>query len=76
MVHIVLSLSITMMTIVVYYFKKERIKDTNLFLLGSMCLYLTIFYNFVFAPYSYLFLVPFFVLFVILYKIPIKVQNG
>ncbi len=76
MVHIVLSLSITMMTIVVYYFKKEKIKDTNLFLLGSMCLYLTIFYNFVFAPYSYLFVVPFFVLFVILYKIPIKVQNG
>lgn len=75
-VHITLSLSITILTVVIYYFKKSSIKDANLFLLGSMSLYLTIFYNFVFAPYSYLFIVPFFVLFVILYKIPIKVQNG
>lgn len=70
-VHLFASLLITFLTVLLYHFKKQKIKDVNLFLLGSLGLYLTVFYNFVFAPFSYLFLVPFFVLMTILYKIPI-----
>ncbi len=71
LVHIIASVFVTVLTILVYHFRWQKIKDVNLFLLGSLGLYLTVFYNFVFAPFSYLFLVPFFVLVTILYKIPI-----
>ncbi len=71
LVHIMASVFVTVLTISVYHFRRQKIKDVNLFLLGSLGLYLTVFYNFVFAPFSYLFLVPFFVLMTILYKIPI-----
>jgi hypothetical protein len=71
LVHIIASLFVTTLTIVIYHFKRHKIKDVNLYLLGSLGLYLTVFYNFVFAPFSYLFLVPFFVLMTFLYKIPI-----
>jgi hypothetical protein len=71
LIHILASLAVTVFTILVYHFKSEKIKDINIYLMGSFGLFLTVFYNFVFTPYSYLFLVPFFVLVSILYKIPI-----
>lgn len=71
LVHVLLSVLIMVGTILFYHIRRPKIKDVNLYLLGSLALYLTVFYSFVFAPFSYLFLVPYFVSMSILFKIPI-----
>lgn len=70
LVHLLSSLGIMLLTILIYHFKRKRIKSIELYLAGSLILYLTVFYNFVFAPFSYLFLVPFFTTIAVLYKLP------
>lgn len=70
LMHVLSSVGIMLLTIMIYHFKRKNIKSIELYLAGSLILYLTVFYNFVFAPFSYLFLVPFFTIIAVLYKLP------
>ncbi|HET8964405.1 MAG TPA: hypothetical protein VFM99_10920, partial [Chitinophagales bacterium] len=44
----------------IYYFRKKATLQSVGFLIGSLQVYLVIFYTFIQIPYSYLFIVPFF----------------
>ena len=58
--HLILSLS-TVALLAVYFFKRHLRIDYRLFLLGSLKIYLVVFYNFIQIPFMYLYLVPAFV---------------
>jgi hypothetical protein len=49
--------------------KKEIIKNKKLFILFTLKIFMTIFYAFLFAPFSYLYLVPFFVTIVAIFQV-------
>jgi hypothetical protein len=70
LVHLLSSFGVMVLTLVVYHFKRSSIKSADLYLAGSLVVFMTVFYNFVFAPFSYLFLVPYFTIIAVLYKMP------
>ena len=70
LVHLLSSFVVMALTLVVYHFKRSSIKSADLYLAGSLVVFMTVFYNFVFAPFSYLFLVPYFTIIAVLYKMP------
>lgn len=59
-----LHLSLTLMStalLSIFYFLRRRRYEISLFLLGSLKIYLVVFYNFIQIPFGYLFFVPLFV---------------
>lgn len=45
----------------IIYFRVRKTMDYRIFLLGSLKIYLVVFYNFIQIPFNYLFMVPFFI---------------
>jgi hypothetical protein len=58
--HLILSIG-TVIGLGIYYLKCKANINYKLFLLGSLKIYLVVFYNFIQIPFHYLYLVPVFV---------------
>jgi len=57
-IHIWSLLVFTFISGLIFWVYKERIRNKNLFLLGTFKIYLTIFYGLIQIPFAYLFLTP------------------
>lgn len=59
-VHLILSILSGFSVFVIYFLRKNKIKDNKLFLIFGLKFFLMIFYIFIQIPYNYLFIVPLF----------------
>jgi hypothetical protein len=57
-IQLIVCIGITFLMGLWYYIKGKKNLDVRLFLLGSLKIYLTLFYIFIQVPYPYLFMVP------------------
>ncbi len=64
--HLAMCVGVALLLVLVFWWKRRRIGSWNLYALAGLKLYLTVFYAFLYAPFSYLYQVPLLLSFVIL----------
>ncbi len=60
--HLIISFISGISIVIIYYFKRTKIKSVKLFLMFGLKFFLMVFFVFIQVPYSYLFIVPLFLI--------------